>query len=121
MSRRSREQRGPFLLQARLGQDAPTDDYPFGLPAVRHLSKVKFGDVTVLVGDNGTGKSTVVEAIAVAGGFNAEGGSRNFRFATHQTHSVFARASRVALEHPPELGVVPASRDVLRIGYPHRQ
>jgi predicted ATPase len=87
MSRRSSDQRGPFLLQARLGQDAPDDDDPFGLPAVRHIGRVKFGNVTMLVGDNGTGKSTVVEAIAVAGGFNAEGGSRNLRFATHQTHS----------------------------------
>lgn len=75
------------MLQARLGEDAPEEEYPFGLPAVQSLSKVRFGAVTVLVGDNGTGKSTIVEAIAVASGFNAEGGSRNLRFATHQTHS----------------------------------
>jgi len=40
-----------------------------------------------LVGDNGTGKSTLVEGIAVAAGFNAEGGSRSFRFATRATES----------------------------------
>jgi predicted ATPase len=38
--------------------------------------------VTFLVGENGSGKSTLIEAIAVAAGFNAEGGSRNFRFTT---------------------------------------
>ncbi|MGH3793661.1 MAG: AAA family ATPase [Pseudonocardiaceae bacterium] len=32
------------------------------------------GAVTFLVGDNGTGKSTLIEALAVAAGFNAEGG-----------------------------------------------
>ncbi|WP_433281046.1 AAA family ATPase [Pseudonocardia xinjiangensis] len=43
--------------------------------------------VTFLVGENGSGKSTLVEAIAVAAGFNAEGGSRNFRFTTRSSES----------------------------------
>jgi len=42
---------------------------------------------TFLVGANGSGKSTLLEAVAVAAGLNAEGGSRNFRFATRETHS----------------------------------
>ncbi|MGH3631873.1 MAG: AAA family ATPase [Sciscionella sp.] len=42
---------------------------------------------TFLVGDNGTGKSTLVEALAVAAGFNAEGGSQSFRFATRASES----------------------------------
>ena len=43
--------------------------------------------VTFFVGENGTGKSSLLEAIAVACGFNPEGGTRNFRFATRETHS----------------------------------
>ncbi len=43
--------------------------------------------VTFFVGENGSGKSTLVEAIAVAAGFNAEGGSKNFNFATRSTES----------------------------------
>jgi predicted ATPase len=43
--------------------------------------------VTFLVGENGSGKSTLVEAIAVAAGFNAEGGSKNFNFATRRSES----------------------------------
>ncbi len=43
--------------------------------------------VTFFVGENGTGKSTLIEAIAVAMGFNAEGGSRDFFFDTKNTHS----------------------------------
>ena len=34
-----------------------------------------------------TGKSTLIEAIAVVAGFNAEGGSKNFNFATRRSES----------------------------------
>lgn len=43
--------------------------------------------VTFLVGPNGSGKSTLLEAVAVAAGLNAEGGGRNFQFATRTTHA----------------------------------
>ncbi|MGH3646788.1 MAG: AAA family ATPase [Micromonosporaceae bacterium] len=46
--------------------------------------------VVLLVGENGTGKSTLVEALAVACGFNAEGGSQAFRFATRSSESSLA-------------------------------
>ncbi len=61
------------------------------LPVIKHLSAEKqldfSADVTFFVGENGTGKSTLLEAIAVAYGFNAEGGSKNFTFETNATHS----------------------------------
>jgi len=64
------------------------DEFPFCIPVVRHLDMLDLhSGVTFLVGENGTGKSTLLEAVAVAAGFNAEGGSRNFRFATKETHS----------------------------------
>ena len=47
--------------------------------------------VTILVGENGVGKSTLIEAVAVGMGFNAEGGTRNFSFATQETHSALYR------------------------------
>ena len=47
--------------------------------------------MTFLVGENGTGKSTLLEAVAVACGFNAEGGTRNFSFSTRETHSPLYR------------------------------
>lgn len=62
--------------------------YPFALPAVAGLERLVFDrPVTFFVGENGSGKSTLLEAIAVALGFNPEGGSRNFRFATRESHS----------------------------------
>lgn len=62
--------------------------YPFNLPAVVELETLRFpGPVTFFIGENGSGKSTLMEAIAVALGFNAEGGSKNFNFATRASHS----------------------------------
>lgn len=62
--------------------------YPFNIPAVLHLDSLDLhAQVTFIVGENGTGKSTLLEAIAVAAGFNAEGGTRNFNFATQATHA----------------------------------
>jgi predicted ATPase len=63
-----------------------------------------FGNVTVLVGDNGTGKSTLIEAIAVAAGFNAEGGSRNLRFETFSTHSDLHRHLALRWRRRPHWG-----------------
>lgn len=82
------------MRQARLDPHADTGRYPFILPVVQQLSRSGGldldGAVTFLVGDNGTGKSTLIEALAVAAGFNAEGGSQSFRFATRATESSLA-------------------------------
>lgn len=43
--------------------------------------------ITFFFGENGTGKSTLLEAIAINWGFNPEGGSLNFNFSTNNTHS----------------------------------
>ena len=63
-------------------------EYPYTVPALAGFSGLRFRrPVTFIVGENGMGKSTLLEAIAVKAGFNAEGGSKNFRFATRETHS----------------------------------
>lgn len=63
-------------------------EYPFNIPAIRTLESLPLHqNVTFLVGENGMGKSTLIEAIAVNYGFNAEGGSRNFNFETYRSHS----------------------------------
>jgi predicted ATPase len=59
--------------------------WPWSLPALRGFEELVLDPaVTFLVGENGTGKSTLVEGIAVAAGFNPEGGTTNFGFATKQ-------------------------------------
>lgn len=65
--------------------------YLCDLPIIKYLAtnkEISFSsNVTFFVGENGTGKSTLLEAIAVAYGFNAEGGTKNFNFSTNKTHS----------------------------------
>lgn len=71
------------------------DSYLNELPLIKYLSRERritfSSNVTFFVGENGTGKSTLLEAIAVACGFNAEGGTRNFNFSTNSTHSELYR------------------------------
>ena len=67
------------------------NSYLNDLPIIKYLAdnkELKFAsNITFFVGENGTGKSTLLEAIAVAYGFNAEGGTKNFSFSTKDTHS----------------------------------
>ena len=72
------------------------DRYPFSVPAIRELYTLDLHPkVTFLVGENGVGKSTLIEAIAVAAGFNAEGGSKNFNFVTHDNVSELHQVLRL--------------------------
>lgn len=80
-----------YLRAVELTGELPKDSYLNTLPVIKafkRLGKIEFlSPVTFLVGENGTGKSTLLEAIAVAMGFNAEGGSINFTFSTNDSHS----------------------------------
>src|SRR5689334_2024643 len=70
----------PYLRSITIDPEAQVDadEYPFIIPAVRELGVLEpHPDVTFFVGENGAGKSTVLEAIAVALGLPAEGGTRN--------------------------------------------
>lgn len=80
----------PHVRSFRLRRAAVADweAYPFRLPAVRALEGLSLHPhVTYFVGENGSGKSTVLEALAVALGFNPEGGTPHLRFGTAETHS----------------------------------
>lgn len=79
-----------YVLAVRLKRDkVPSfDAFPYSLPILRHLDSLELHPrVTFVVGENGSGKSTLLEAVAIAAGFNAEGGTRNFRFDTRRSHS----------------------------------
>src|SRR6476469_6560793 len=89
-----------FLVRATLRREKVTSftDFPFSIPAIGGLDTIEFDrPVTFFVGENGAGKSTFLEAIAIGMRLNPEGGSRNFRFATRESHSGlsdFLRLSR---------------------------
>ncbi|HEX4444588.1 MAG TPA: AAA family ATPase [Galbitalea sp.] len=66
--------------------------WPATLPPVAQLLDhgLPLGEATILVGENGSGKSTIVEGIAVAFGLSAEGGSQNALHSTRPTESVLS-------------------------------
>src|SRR5471032_1137968 len=79
-----------YLMQVDLLRDRVTDweVHPFTVPVVRGFDRLMLDQpVTFLIGENGSGKSTLLEAIAVAWGLNPEGGSRDLRFATRESHA----------------------------------
>ena len=73
------------------------DSYLKRIEAFGGVKKLDFNKpVTFFVGENGSGKSTLLEALAVAHGFNPEGGTKNYVFSTHDTHSELCDAIRIS-------------------------
>jgi predicted ATPase len=66
---------GPFILGMRRDEARWGSGFPFDVPAIASSEALALdAPITLLAGDNGSGKSTVVEAIATMMGFAAEGG-----------------------------------------------
>ena len=79
------------------------DKYPFNIEIVKNFNELKFkAPVTFFVGENGIGKSTFIEAIAVALGLPAEGGTENFRYSTKNTVSNLADYLRIWRDNKPK-------------------
>ncbi|SES67723.1 Predicted ATPase [Oceanobacillus limi] len=79
-----------FLREVRLKEEEiPSREiFPFSLPVIRTFTGLKFHpNVTYIIGENGMGKSTLLEGIAIAFGFNPEGGTLNFNFSSYDSHS----------------------------------
>ncbi len=80
-----------YICEIKLSRPVDKSSYLSRLPVVRYLAEKGSlpltRDVTFFVGENGTGKSTLIEAVAAAYGFNPEGGSKNFSFSTAEAHS----------------------------------
>jgi len=52
--------------------------------------------ITFFIGENSSGKSTLLEALAVAYDFNPEGGTKNYSFSTYDSHLRLHEAVRVS-------------------------
>ena len=79
----------PELIQPQL--------FPFTLPLFAQGVEHEFrSDVTIFVGENGSGKSTILEAIAAKCDFHLSGGGRNQRYQHQERESPLATALRLA-------------------------
>lgn len=87
-----------FIQSVLFDWDKISDEsYLTRIEALYMVKKIDFmKPITLFVGENGSGKSTLLEAIAVAHGFNPEGGTKNYCFSTHDTHSELCNAITIA-------------------------
>lgn len=86
-----------FIQSIRIDWDSiEQDSYLCEITSIRNLNRLDFNsNITFFAGENGTGKSTLLEAIAVAYGFNPEGGTLNYRFSTFDDVSELCNAIRM--------------------------
>ena len=64
--------------------------YPFSIPVIKNFQELSFtSPVTFFIGENGVGKSTFIEALAMCLQLNSESGTQNFLYHSKDTHSFF--------------------------------
>jgi predicted ATPase len=88
MARRGRtiNMPAPYLKRVWLDQSRVQDDavYPFCLPFLQKGFELEFEHaVTIIVGENGTGKSTLLEGIAAMAGYDEAGGGKGYMPVDH--------------------------------------
>ena len=78
-----------FVKELKIDWDAiAPGSYLRSIKTIAGINNLAFhSPITFFVGENGTGKSTLLEAMAVAYGFNPEGGTVNYSFSTYDSHS----------------------------------
>lgn len=111
---------GPFIESVILDRSRIYDPshYAFNLPSLKtFLTLDLHPKVTFFVGENGSVKSTMLEAIAIANGLNAEGGSRNMMFATRESHSELHKSLQLRRYHAlaPDAWFVPRASSTLQL------
>src|SRR6201986_709838 len=88
MARRNRDINLPAPYLKRLWLDASRvgdrEAYPFFLPFLHQAFSLSFDRaITTIVGENGTGKSTLLEGIAALAGYDGAGGGKGYRPLDH--------------------------------------
>jgi len=95
-----RDAKAPFLKELRYESPGTLREFPFNVPLFQESFSLQFKKaVTIIVGENGTGKSTLLESIAAKCGFSLQGGNRN--------HVADQEANRTPLDGAIELSWFP--------------
>jgi predicted ATPase len=78
-----------FINRVILNKDnIDNSHYPFNIKCLMDFEELEIDNsVTLFYGENGVGKSTLIEAIAIALGLNPEGGSNNMQFSNYDDYS----------------------------------
>lgn len=99
---------GVYVTGIKVKASIPKSSYLTSLHAVKQIQNMDYlpicKPVTFFIGENGVGKSTLIEAIAISLGFNAEGGTRNFNFSTKLSHSDLHKYMTVIRSRHPRDG-----------------
>ncbi|ORT48675.1 hypothetical protein ST37_16460 [Vibrio sp. qd031] len=67
-----------YVSNITITKESSADNYPYNIPSIRNIDDLHFkSEVTFITGENGVGKSTLLEAIAANLGFNTLGGTKN--------------------------------------------
>jgi predicted ATPase len=88
----------PYLRRVWLDREKVSDPaaYPFCLPFLQKHFDVGFDRaITIIVGENGTGKSTLLEGIAALAGYDEAGGGKGYRPVDH-SRAVEAMGGRLS-------------------------
>ncbi len=86
----------PFLIKAKTIENEFPNRYPFTVTSIMNGFEINFkSNVTFLVGENGSGKSTILEAIADLIGFNLSGGTKNSNYNFQNTESDLSEFMRL--------------------------
>ena len=78
----------PYLRRVWLDREkaADAEAYPFCLPFLQKEFDLGFDRaITIIVGENGTGKSTLLEGVAVLAGYDEAGGGKGYMPVDHST------------------------------------
>ncbi|TQR15297.1 AAA family ATPase [Psychrobacillus soli] len=86
-----------FLNKVSILKSGLENQYPFTIPTIKNLTELELtSSVTFLVGENGTGKSTLLEGIADNCEFNMAGGSRNNLYEVDAAESALGEHIRLS-------------------------
>src|SRR5262249_11295531 len=91
-------------IQVVLGRISEKPQYPFTLPFIRTLNLRFTSAITFFAGENGTGKTTVLAAIASMCGFSPAGGPRLDREVSFDRTNLLAAALRADFRQTPRRG-----------------